>query len=134
MFHSNKSPFFAALIAVVAVVATPMLGSANATAIAVCKQNGSGPEINACALDAANSADRAINRSVRKISKGMKKQDKINFLVEHQTWLDSRYVECRALLREDEGYTIWPSEFNNCLADLTLARNIQLRKQFSSRP
>lgn len=131
MFQSAKKPYFTACATVVALVA---LGSAKASSNIGCNKNGSGPEINACALDARNMADRAIKRTVSKISKRMNGHDNIKFLAEHQAWLEIRSVECRALLSEDEGYTIWKSEYNHCIADLTNAKNLQLIKRFTYSP
>jgi uncharacterized protein YecT (DUF1311 family) len=92
-----------------------------------CNPDGSGPEINACAIERLNSAEKALNSALASLIKRATPENKSKLQSEHSKWLESRDAECKELLKEDEGYSIWPSEFNDCLSDLTLKRVKELR-------
>jgi uncharacterized protein YecT (DUF1311 family) len=92
-----------------------------------CNPDGTGPEINACAIYRLNSAEKVLNRALASLIKGAAPEIRSKFRSENARWLESRDAECKELLKEDEGYSIWPSEFNDCLSDLTLKRVKELR-------
>jgi uncharacterized protein YecT (DUF1311 family) len=116
-----------------AVAFTVVLGAALASSNALarerlaCNPDGSGPEINACAIERLNSADKSLNSALASLIKRATPEDRSKLQSQNSRWLESRDAECKALLKEDEGHSIWPSEFNDCLSDLTLKRVKELR-------
>ena len=92
-----------------------------------CNPEGSGPEINACAREDFARADRELNRIYKALKARQAGGDRTRLVADQRAWLKERDPACRLLLKEDEGYTIWPSEFDNCRAEASRERTAQLR-------
>jgi len=116
-----------------AVAITVILGATQAASNAVarekpnCNPNGSGPEINACATERINSAEKTLKSTLASFIKRATPENRSKIQSQNSRWLASRNAECKELLKEDEGHSIWPSEFNDCLSNLTLKRVKELR-------
>lgn len=93
-----------------------------------CNTDGSGPAINACAIERRESTENSLNKAIESLTKGVELGNKYQIQLQNAKWLELRDAECRELHKEDEGHTIWPSEFNDCLSDLTLKRVEELRE------
>lgn len=92
-----------------------------------CNPEGSGPEINACAREDSARADRELNRIYKALKARLAVGDRARLVADQRAWLKARDPACRLLLKADEGYTIWPSEFDNCRAEASRERTAQLR-------
>lgn len=92
-----------------------------------CNADGSGPAINACAIERRKSAEKSLNKEIESIAKVVNPGNQSQIKLQNSEWLEIRDAQCRELHKEDEGHTIWPSEFNDCLSDLTSKMVEELR-------
>lgn len=92
-----------------------------------CDLNGSTPEINACAIQDFENADRTLNSEYTRLRRSLTASEQTKLQKEQRVWLKSRDVECEALLKGDEGGSIWTSEFYTCIAEATRNRVDSLR-------
>lgn len=106
----------------------PMISTADAGVKPHCSPEGSGPEINACAREDFARSERELNREYKALKASLATDGQARLLSAQRAWLKKRDPDCRALLHEDEGYTIWPSEFDNCRAEANRERTAQLRR------
>ena len=70
---------------------------------------------------------RARKRDWQRAKRASDPDYRANDRAAQRAWLKARDPACRLLLKEDEGYTIWPSEFDNCRAEASRERTAQLR-------
>ncbi len=80
-------------------------------------------EINRCAEDNYNAADRALNDAWSHLSDGAKAK----LRAEERDWIARRDAACKAEAAESEGGSIYPTLLFSCMAQKTRARTKTLQ-------
>ena len=79
-------------------------------------------EINRCAEDNYNAADRALNDAWGRLPDGVKSK----LRGEERDWIARRDMACKAEAAESEGGSMYPTLLFGCMAEKTKARTREL--------
>ena len=94
-----------------------------------CDYNGNQIEMNKCAMDNFEKADKELNRVYKGLKKSLTKQRYEVLLKEQRAWLKDRDPNCKKDAdAEAEGGSMWPLVYGFCLENATEARTEQLKK------
>jgi uncharacterized protein YecT (DUF1311 family) len=94
-----------------------------------CNPEGKQSQLNACAEDDFNNADRELNRVYKELMSKITSQKQDTLRKEQRVWLNERDPNCRKEANaEAEGGSMWPMIFNSCRATVTKARIQALQK------
>ena len=101
-----------------AALAALLLACAPALADEDCNKATNQNEINRCAQDNYNEADRALNDAWGRLPDGVKSK----LRAEERDWIARRDTACKAEASESEGGSIYPTLLFSCMAQKTKAR------------
>lgn len=94
-----------------------------------CNPEGKQSQLNACAENDFNNADRELNRVYQELISKLTSQKQASLRQEQRTWLKERAPNCRKEANaEAEGGSMWPMIFNFCRASATKERVQVLHK------
>lgn len=88
-----------------------------------CDPGGKQSQMNACAKDRFEAADRDLNRVYRELMGSLAEPERKTLLHEQRSWLRSRDPKCREEANnEAEGGSTWPMVYDDCRTTVTKAR------------
>lgn len=89
------------------------------------------PDLDQCAEDNRESADKALNATYKTLLARLKEPSAIERLKRaERAWISTRDKSCQDEVGpEDEGGSIWPMEMSNCLEEKTAARLRELDRE-----
>jgi len=79
------------------------------------------PDMNACADKAFQAADKKLNEVYKKVVAG-EEGDTAKLKAAQRLWVQFRDAECTFEVEADEGGSIYPMEYSNCLEKVTRIR------------
>jgi uncharacterized protein YecT (DUF1311 family) len=109
----------AALLAAFLLACTPALADED------CNKATNQNEINRCAEDNYNAADRALNDAWTRLPDGVKSK----LRAAERDWIARRDTACKAEASESEGGSMYPTLLFGCMAEKTKARTRELGAQ-----
>ena len=92
-----------------------------------CNYNGSTQELNACAYQEYEAADKELNKQYKSLMTTLSETEKEALRSEQRAWLKSRDPNCKEETKDDEGGSIWVVEFYGCITTATQGRTKQLK-------
>lgn len=87
-----------------------------------CKYDGNQQEMNACALNDFNTADGELNKTYKKLMSRLSPSRQATLRKEQRIWLKNRDPDCKGIVKQSEGGSIWALEFFGCLKSSTERR------------
>ncbi|WP_339414547.1 lysozyme inhibitor LprI family protein [Pseudomonas sp. EA_35y_Pfl2_R5] len=93
-----------------------------------CNENGSAPEINACAQEEFIEADKKLNHQYKILISNLNSEDIALLRTEQRSWLKMRDPICREESKEYESTTGWIFWFNKCISAKTYHRTEELMR------
>jgi uncharacterized protein YecT (DUF1311 family) len=93
-----------------------------------CKYDGTQQEMNACAFRDYQTADRALNRTYRKVMGTLPAAEQKPLRLQQRRWLKQRHPTCEARTEEEKGGSIWPLSFHTCLQHATERRTREIAR------
>ena len=115
----------ASLLALLPLLALPAAAVAADDPI-ICKPDGNQQEMNACARDAYQAADKALNTTYASTLARLDAAQQKKLRAEQRAWLKKRDPQCKRDTKGSMGGSIWPLEFNACRQQATEARTRRL--------
>ena len=100
--------------------------SAWAQAGAACNPQGSTEQVNACAVRDFQAADIALNIRYLETMQALPPEKRPALRQQQNGWIKSRVARCKADHRAQENQPDWPQRYNQCLVQLTTARQTAL--------
>nr|WP_294838381.1 lysozyme inhibitor LprI family protein [uncultured Methylotenera sp.] len=102
--------------------------SARSESAEKCDYSGNQAQMNACAIQDFQLADKQLNSTYKQKMLSLSKADKTKLRTEQRAWLKEQKPKCqKAANDEAEGGSIWPLEFYSCMQTSTIARNEELK-------
>lgn len=102
--------------------------TANAEDGLQCNGAGTQQEMNACAVEIFQTADRNLNTAYKQMIDLLPAARKSTLREEQRRWLRKRDFTCREAVADSKGSSIWPLEYNECRAIATTERTQELQK------
>jgi uncharacterized protein YecT (DUF1311 family) len=96
-------------------------GATNDNAIE-CNGDGTQREMNACAIQDYETADKALNEKYKALMARLPSEKQQSLRLEQRAWLKKRDPDCKADAKPSEGGSIWAMEYYGCLAEATQKR------------
>ncbi|MDR2188572.1 MAG: lysozyme inhibitor LprI family protein [Azonexus sp.] len=93
-----------------------------------CNYSGNQAEMNFCALQDFQKADRALNTEYKKLMAKLEPEQQILLKNEQRAWLNRRDPQCYEEVKDSEGGSIWPLLFHSCLKEATVKRTKELKQ------
>lgn len=93
-----------------------------------CNYSGNQQELNACALRDFRKADQVLNNEYKKLLGKLGPKQQAALRNEQRAWLKGRDPQCLEAVKDSEGGSIWPMEFNGCLRDATVTRTKEIKQ------
>ena len=93
-----------------------------------CNYSGNQQELNACALRDFRKADQVLNNEYKKLLGKLGPKQQAALRNEQRAWLRGRDPQCSEAVKDSEGGSIWPMEFNGCLRDATVTRTMEIKQ------
>lgn len=91
-------------------------------------------EINQCAVQGYNNADRELQALYQQMQTQMSDANRSQFDTTQQKWIEFRTAECRLEAKPNEGGSLYPTKFYRCMERITRDRMKQLQEQVASQP
>lgn len=98
-----------------------------------CKYDGNQQELNACAFQDYEVADRALNQTYKEVMSQLPAARQGELRRQQRAWLKVRDSRCWAEAKPSEGGPIWPLEYYGCLRSTTALRTKDL-EEWRGRP
>lgn len=93
-----------------------------------CKYDGNQQEMNACAFQDYEVADRALNQTYREVMSRLPGGKQRDLRQQQRAWLKKRDSRCWVEAKPSEGSSIWPLEYYRCLHSTTERRTKELEE------
>lgn len=108
--------------------------SASAFAAGVqCNDNGTQQQMNACAARDYQAADRVLNQTYKSVIATLSPRKVQQLRQEQRAWLKRRDPQCREEVKDSEGGSVWPLEYQSCLRAATEQRSKELERWRATR-
>jgi uncharacterized protein YecT (DUF1311 family) len=91
-----------------------------------CKRDGNQQELNACAANDYEAADKALGRKYKEILASLPPAKQKDLRQQQRAWVKQRDPHCKAETKSYQGGSIWPLEFLGCLKSSTERRTQEL--------
>lgn len=94
----------------------------------MCNYSGNQQEMNACAVRDFRKADQVLNNEYKKLMGKLGPKQQAELRNEQRAWLKGRDLHCLEAVKDSEGGSIWPMEFNGCRRDATEIRTKEIKQ------
>lgn len=115
------------------ITALAMLTFTSLPALANCDDPKTQTEMNICAAEEFKLADKELNETYSRVSKGLEPNHKDALLKAQRAWIKYKDLACEAYSLQAEGGSMQPMLHNMCLTRLTGERSQFLAEQFEER-
>jgi uncharacterized protein YecT (DUF1311 family) len=102
--------------------------SASAADDIACRRDGTQQEMNACAFQDYQEADRALNRTYREVMDTLPTAAQKKLRLQQRHWLKKRNPTCEARSEREKGGSIWPLVLHGCLQSETELRTREIAR------